>query len=375
MAAERVADGGAGVRVGLLGYGLGGSTFHAPFIDAVPELELVAVVTTDARRQQVARDRHHHAQIVGSVDELLARSDLDLVVVSTPNATHVPLALAVLRSGRHVVVDKPVASTAEEASTLAAVAAEHGRLCIPFHNRRWDGDFLTVRELVEAGRLGPLQRVDIRWERWRPQTGMPSGRAWKDDPTPGAAGGVHFDLGPHVIDQALVLLGRPTSVYAELATRRDGAHAVDDAFLALTFPGGAVAHLTASLSVGRPLPRFHVVGRHATYVGVTTMDPQEAALVEGRVPTEPGWGSVDETVWGVLGAGDRTVTVPTLPGDYGAFYRGVARSVLAGAAPPVTIDEAVAVLEVLDAARRSAAEGSVVEVAVSTAGQRDARVR
>ncbi|MFK5635669.1 Gfo/Idh/MocA family oxidoreductase [Ornithinimicrobium sp. LYQ103] len=352
----------ASVRVGLVGYGLGGSSFHAPFIDATPELDLVAVVTTDPGRRALVLQRHPLAEVVGSVEELLARADLDLVVVTTPNATHVPLALAVLRSGRHVVVDKPVAPTAEEARAVAWVAAEHGRVCIPFHNRRWDGDFRTVRDLVDRGRLGPLQRAEIRWERWRPQTVAAPGRAWKDDPAPGAAGGVHFDLGPHLVDQALLLLGRPATVYAELGTRRAGARAVDDAFLGLTFPGGAVAHLTMSLTVGGPLPRFHVVGRDATYVGVTTMDPQEAALAEGRLPGGPGWGSVDDSEWGALQAGNETVAVPTLPGDYGAFYRGVARTVLAGDSPPVTIGEAVTVLEVLDAARRSAEDGTVVRL-------------
>ncbi len=348
--------------MGLVGYGLGGSVFHAPFIEADPELELVAVVTTDPHRRALVRERHPHAEVVGSVDELLARADLDLVVVTTPNATHVPLALAVLRSSRHVVVDKPVAPGAAEARAVAAVAAEQQRVCFPFHNRRWDGDFRTVRDLVSQGRLGPLQRVEIRWERWRPDPAPAPEKAWKEDPDPGAAAGVHFDLGPHVIDQALLLLGRPTTVYAELGTRRAGARTVDDAFLALTFAGGAVAHLTMSLAVGGPMPRFHVVGRDATYVGVTALDPQEAALAAGRRPTEPSWGTVGDGEWGSLRAGDRVAVVPTLPGDYGAFYRGVARTVLADDSPPVTMREAITVLEVLDAARRSAAEGTVVRL-------------
>jgi predicted dehydrogenase len=362
MVEDGAADPSVRVRVGLVGYGLGGSRFHAPFIDATPELDLVAVVTTDASRQALVRERHPQAKVLGSVEELLAHPDLDLVVVTTPNATHVPIALAVLRSGRHVVVDKPVAPTADEARLVAAVAAEHGRLCIPFHNRRWDGDFRTVRDLVAQDRLGPLQRVEIRWERWRPQTTSVPGRAWKDDPAPGAAGGVHYDLGPHVIDQALLLLGRPTSVYAELAVRRSGARAVDDAYLALTFPGGAVAHLTMSLTVGGPLPRFHIVGRDATYVGVTTMDPQERALAEGRLPTGTTWGRVEESAWGRVQAGDDTLVSPTLPGDYGAFYRGVARTVSTEGQPPVTMLEAIAGLEVLDAARRSADQGTVARL-------------
>jgi predicted dehydrogenase len=243
---------------------------------------------------------------------------------------------------------------------LRDVAAGCGRECIPFHNRRWDGDFRTVRDLLAQGRLGRLWRYEARWERWRPQAGANPERAWKDDPTPGFAGGVHFDLGPHLIDQALVLLGRPTSVYAELATRRAQGRATDDAFLALTYADGTAAHLTASLDVGQPLPRVRAIGSEATYVGATTMDPQEDALVAGRLPTDPAWGAVDESAWGTLGSGDRGLPVPTLPGDYGAFYRGVAQTVLAGAAPPVTIDDGIAVLEVLDAAQSSATSGAVV---------------
>ena len=350
------------VRVGLVGYGLGGSTFHAPFIDALPELALAAVVTTNPSRRGAVGAQHPDAEVLASIDELLARPDLDLVVVTTPNPTHVPLALAALRSGRHVVVDKPVAPTAAEARTLRDVATEHGVACIPFHNRRWDGDFRTVRDLVDEGRLGPVRRYEARWERWRPPPSPDPSRAWKDDPTPGHGGGVHHDLGPHVIDQALVLLGRPVAVYAELATRRSGARAVDDAFLALTFADGAVAHLAVSLAVGRPLPRFRVVGGDATYVGTTTLDPQEEALAAGRRPTEVGWGEVDRSAWGTLGAGDQVEAVPTLPGDYGAFYRAVARTVLAGEPSPVTIEDGIAVMEVLDAAERSAADGTVVRL-------------
>jgi len=217
-----------------------------------------------------------------------------------------------------------------------------------------------VRDLTDQGRLGRLSRLEIRWERWRPQVSPNPERAWKDDPAPGSAGGVHFDLGPHMIDQTLVLLGRPTSVYAELATNRAGARSVDDMFLALTFADGVVAHLRASLDVGLPLPRFQAVGHDATYVGVTTTDPQEDALAAGHLPSEPGWGTVDASAWGTLGAGGEVERVPTLPGDYGAFYRGVAQSVLAGATPPVTIDDGIVVAEVLDAAQRSAAANTVI---------------
>jgi len=352
----------AAARVGLVGYGLGGSTFHAPFIEAEPALDLVAVVTSDAGRRAAVHERHPGAHVVASVDELLARDDLDLVVVTTPNRTHVPLALAALRSGRHVVVDKPVAPSGADARTLRDVAAEQRRRCIPFHNRRWDGDFLTVLDLVRGGRLGPVGRFEARWERWRPDVTPGPERAWKDDPTPGSAGGVLFDLGPHLVDQALVLLGRPQAVYAELSTRRTGARADDDAFLALTFGDGAVAHVTTSLVVGQALPRYRVVGRDATYLGVVGVDPQEDALKAGRLPSEPGWGVVEPSAWGTLGAADQVVAVPTLPGGYGAFYRAVADTVRLGSDPPVTIDDAVAVLDVLDAAVRSAADGDVVRL-------------
>ena len=227
------------LRVALIGYGLGGAAFHAPLIAVTPGLSLATIVTANPARAAEAQVRHPAATIVPSPDALFApgAADVDLVVISTPNATHGPLAQRALEAGRPVVLDKPLTASADDARRLAKLASDHGVALIPFHNRRWDGDFRTVADLVRHGRVGTVCRFESRFERWRPDPTTGSGSAWKDDPRPGAAGGILWDLGPHLIDQAVVLFGRPTHVYAELSNRRPGVAVDDDAFVALTFPG------------------------------------------------------------------------------------------------------------------------------------------
>jgi predicted dehydrogenase len=239
------------VRAALVGYGLGGSAFHAPFIEAEPRIDLSIVVTSDPERQSVVRARYPHARVVESFAALLeAIHEVDLVVISTPNGTHVPLAEAALRHGRHVVVDKPVAPTAAEVRHLAALAVEAGRVLVPFQNRRWDGDYRTVTGLVRSGELGELHRFESRYERWAPEVSTAAARSWKRDPAPGQANGILYDLGTHLVDQTVALFGRPSSVYAEIDVRRPGAEVDDDAFVALQYPGGLRCHLWASAVAG-----------------------------------------------------------------------------------------------------------------------------
>lgn len=295
--------------------------------------------------------------LVAGVDELFgsaaAELGLELAVVAAPNRAHVPVALGALDAGLAVVVDKPLAPTAEEGRTLVAEAERRGLPLTVFHNRRWDGDFLTVRRLAGAGALGEVWRFESRYERWRPERQVD---AWRERADPREGGGILLDLGSHLVDQALVLLGRPMSVYAEVARRRPGAEVDDDVFLALEHVGGATSHLWASSVASRPGPRFRVLGSTAGYQ-VSGMDGQEEALKGGGRPGGGEWGEVPRERWGTLGAGEDVVAVPTEPGDYGRFYEGVAAALRQGAALPVDPHDAVAVLEVLDAARRSAESG------------------
>lgn len=345
----------APVRVALVGYGMAGRIFHGPFIEATPGIELAAVVTSDAGRQEQARAAHPKAALVATTDELWAVAPelgVELVVVATPNRAHVPVALAALAAGLAVVVDKPLAPTAADGRRVVEEAARRGLLLSVFHNRRWDGDFLTVRRLVSAGALGRVWRFESRYERWRPERRQD---AWRERGDPGEGGGLLADLGSHLIDQAIVLFGPPVSVYGETARRRPGAEVDDDTFVALEHAGGTTSHLWASSVAARSGPRFRVLGSTAGYV-VHGMDPQEQALHEGRRPgTEDGWGWSPPASWGTLGTGDDIAPVPTERGDYGRFYQGIVAALREGAAPPVAPADALATLEVIGAARRSAA--------------------
>ncbi|MFG2137159.1 Gfo/Idh/MocA family oxidoreductase [Streptomyces sp. NPDC048650] len=355
----------APLRVGLIGYGLAGSVFHAPLIAATDGLVLDTVSTGDPERQAQARTEHPQVRTVDTPGAVLDRADdLDLVVLASPNKTHVPLATAALKAGLPVVVDKPLAGTAAEAEELAALAADRGLLLSVFQNRRWDNDFRTLRKLIEEGALGEVQRFESRFERWRPQ---PKG-GWRESGDPEEIGGLLYDLGSHLADQALTLFGPAVSVYAESDVRRPGAEADDDTFIALTHASGVRSHLWVSATAALLGPRLRVLGSRAGYVK-HGLDPQEAALREGRRPGDDGaeWGVEPSSHWGRLGAGASpqsggTEPVPTLPGDYPAYYAAIARALRDGGEPPVTATEAAATLRVLEAAKLSAAEGRTVRI-------------
>jgi len=349
------------IRTALIGYGLAGRVFHAPHISATPGLRLDAVVTSDPERQAQVREKYPDARIVDRPEDLWAQADaLDLVVVGAPNGTHVALALAALGAGLHVVVDKPFAPNAAEGRRVLDAARAAGRLVIPFHNRRWDGDLLTLRALVDDGSLGTVFRFDSRFERWR---GSPKPR-WQAPVAEARANGegLLLDIGPHLVDQALVLFGPVVRVYAELERNYPGVTTEDDFALLLTHASGVRSHLFSSAMAAIPGPRFTVYGTRGGYqkFGLDVQEPTLAA--GGGPPGAPGWGEEPEAAWGTFGGGlaGAPRTVRTLPGNYLAFYAGVVAAIRDGAPPPVTPEDAVAGLEVLDAALRSAASGCAV---------------
>ncbi|MER5982836.1 Gfo/Idh/MocA family oxidoreductase [Streptomyces sp. NPDC001787] len=349
----------APLRVALVGYGLAGSVFHAPLIAATEGLALDTVVTSNEERQAQARAEFPGVRFAASPDELWGRADeLDLVVIAAPNKTHVPLATAALEAGLPVVVDKPLAGTAAEARELAALAKERGLLLSVFQNRRWDNDFRTLARLIADGGLGEVRRFESRFERWRPH---PKG-GWRESGDPDEIGGLLYDLGSHVVDQALFLFGPAVQVYAESDVRRPGAAADDDTFLAITHANGVRSHLYVSATAAQLGPRFRVLGSTAGYVKYG-LDPQEAALRAGLRPAAgESWGEEPEQLWGRLGSGESPLTgggdpVRTLPGDYPAYYAAVASAVRGTGPNPVTALQAAAALDVLEAARRSAREG------------------
>ena len=348
----------ADIRVALIGYGLGGAAFHAPFIATTPGLVLAAIVTRDGARQRQAAHDHPGARIVADVERLWEPgAAIDAVVISTPNRTHVALALAAIDAGLHAVVDKPIAPSAAEARRLAAAASRRGVLVVPFQNRRWDGDFLTVRRLLADGAMGEPLRFESRFDRWRPE---PKG-GWRELGTPEEAGGLLFDLGSHLIDQALTLFGPARAVYAELDRRREGVQSDDDTFVALTHISGVRSHLWMSALAAQPSPRFRLLGTTAAYTK-WGLDVQEDALRSGARPGGPEWGVEPEDRWGTLGAGSDARPVATERGNYGAFYGTLVRAIRGDGPPPVDIADAIATLEVIEAARASVEQGSVTDL-------------
>src|SRR3954468_3559150 len=339
------------LRVALAGYGLAGASFHAPLIAATEGLQLAAVVTRDAgRREQLGRD-HPGAVAVDALEDAI--DDVDLVVVASPNRFHAPLARTALAAGRHVVVDKPLAVTAADARELAQAAQDAGVVLCAFQNRRWDDDFLTLRRAVADGRLGRVLRLESRFDRWRPA--MREG-VWREAGDPADGGGLLLDLGSHLVDQAVQLLGPVTSVYAELEVRRPGAVVEDDVFLALAHVGGARSHLWAGVHAADRPPRFRVLGDRAAFVSYG-LDQQETQLRAGARPGDAGFGRRDaEAVGGAArhdGSGSaQPIALET--GRWADFYPGVFAAVRGEGAPPVAAADAVGVLELLEAARQSA---------------------
>ena len=318
-------------------------------LQAVAGLSLTHVVTGDPGRQDQARQDVPGVEVVDAAEALWRRAqEYDVVVVATPNDSHLPLAMAALELGKPTAVDKPMARTADEAALLVSRAAELGVALTVFHNRRWDSDTLTAAALLSEGLLGEVVRLESRFTRFRPEVAP----RWRE--RAGAGGGVLLDLGSHLVDQALHLLGPVTHVYAEVELRRPAAEVDDDCFLALTHTSGARSHLWCSMTAPAPGPRLLLQGTRAGWVK-DGLDGQEDALRAGL----PAGGAPPEPPGRLTDAGG-TRQVASLGGDWPAFYRGVVDAVAGAADVPVRPEDGVRVLRVLEAARRSAASREVV---------------
>jgi len=339
------------LRVGLVGYGLAGSAFHAPLLRVCQGMRLAVVVTADPARQSLACNGPDTPLVLSHVDDLWGRRDeVDLVVVAAANRAHVPVALSAIEAGLPVVVDKPLAISVEGARQVVAAASRAGVLLTVFQNRRWDSDQLGLTELVRAGRLGPVLRYESRFERWRPELDPAK---WRESARSEDGGGLLLDLGSHLVDQAIVHFGQVAAVYAEVTARRGGAD--DDVFLALEHASGVRSHLWAGALAGAPGPRLRVLGARAALV-VEALDGQEDALRAGRraAAAAPSTGRL------VRGAEEAAYACP--PGRWEDFYPAVRAALLDGGPPPVAPAEAVAVLRVLAAARESARRRAVVSL-------------
>ncbi|GAB3210465.1 Gfo/Idh/MocA family oxidoreductase [Marinactinospora thermotolerans] len=350
------------LHVALIGFGKGGEVFHAPLIDATPGLRLSAVVTGDPERAARVRERYPETEVLASVEELWRRAeDFEIVVVASPNATHVPLARAALKAGLAVVVDKPFALTAAEARELAEEAEQRDLPLTAFHNRRWDSDFLTVWKLIDDGKLGEVHRFESRFERWRPQPKD----TWRERGTADEGAGLLYDLGPHLVDQAINLFGPVATVYAELDSRRPGVAADDDAFVSLHHASGVRSHLWMSALAAQLGPRFRVLGDRGAF-SIRGLDGQERRLERGERPDAADWGEEPMVKWGALGVEGDLLAVASERGDYPAFYAAVRDAVGEGEPLPVELHEVVHGLEVIEAARESARTGRAVHLSAKS---------
>lgn len=340
------------IRTAVVGYGLSGSVFHAPLIAADQRYSLDVIATSDAGRQGAAMERYPGIKTVPDGDAVLAlAADLDLVVLGTPPATHFPLAKAALEAGLDVVVDKPFAVSSAEGQELIALAEGLGRVLTVFHNRRWDGDFLTVRKLLAGHALGDVTRFESSFERWSPEIS----KAWKATATAADGGGVLFDLGSHLIDQALLLFGPATVIHAELLARRPDEKADDDAFLVLRHESGVLSHLSMNMLCPQQGPRFRLLGSSGGFTK-NGVDPQEPYIVAGGSPLDAEYG-VESPEWaGLLGRDGHLDALPTERGAYPEFYRILAAKIDDGGtasalALPVDPEDAVEVLKIIESAR------------------------
>ncbi len=356
------------IRVALVGFGLGGACFHGPLIVATPGMQLTTVVTSNEARASQARRDYPAVHVAATAEWLWDHAaDHDLAVITTPNRAHATLAMAALSVGLPVVIDKPFARTAMEARQVVQTARERRLPAIPYHNRRWDSDYLTLRRLMNEGVLGRILRFESRLERWRPE--FKGG--WRESGAVEEAGGLLYDLGSHLIDQALTLFGPVREVYAELDRRRAGAETEDDVFLALTHANGVRSHLWTSVLAAHCGPRLRVLGERAAFVKEHA-DRQEAALRSANRSVGPNWGEEPSECWGVLTDGVHEESVRSEPGAYQRFYEELAKMLRGEAPPPVEPDDAVAGLEIMEAARRSVAERRSVALACEQPSSRDA---
>ncbi|WP_066838262.1 oxidoreductase [Rufibacter ruber] len=345
---------GAKIQVGLIGYGMAGQVFHAPFIHSVPGLELARIRESRPANMELARQRYPEARITAQVEDLLQDDALDVLVVATPNSSHFELTKRALLAGKHVIVEKPFTPTSAEADELIQLAKEQQRLLTVFHNRRWDSDFKTVHKVLASGVLGSVVEYEAHFDRFR--TAIRE-NTWKEEDTPGS--GILYDLGSHLIDQALVLFGLPQEVYAELKVQRPHSRIIDK-FEARLYYERVTVTLSAGLLVREPSPRYTLHGDRGSFLKYG-LDVQEEALKAGKSPEgAPAWGVEPEHLWGHLNTDFQGLPfkgrVESEAGDYRGFYENVRDALLGEKELNVQPEQARDVIRVIELAERSSNE-------------------
>jgi predicted dehydrogenase len=336
------------IRVGVIGFGLAGRIFHSAVVAETPGLELGCIVQ---RHGEEAAQEHPEVRLCRSVEEMLGDHSISLVVVATPSYAHFEIALQCLQAGRNVLIDKPFTLTSDEATELIEEARKQGVLVTAYQNRRWDGDFVTLKEVLASGALGRVVSYESHFDRFR---AAPRFEVWRESGGPG--GGILFDLGPHLIDQATTLFGNPESVWADVRIDRENG-VVDDAFDVLLKFGGVTALLRSTVTAATPGPRFVVHGSKGSFVK-WGLDPQEDALKAGAKFSDPGFGEEPESEWGELHvAGEPVRKLRTAAGDYRGIYANVRDAILGKAKLEVTPEQAWRTTRLIELVRESSGQG------------------
>lgn len=347
----------------LVGYGLAGKVFHAPLLKTAG-IEVAAIVTTDEARRVEAQQDCPQALLCESLAEAMSLVQNELVIIATPSATHAPLAIEALRAGRNVVIDKPVALSAHEFAQVIDVADQSMRMVIPFQNRRWDADFLTLSQLLESGELGQIKRYEARFDRYAPQVKD----RWREHDVAGA--GLLYDLAPHLVDQAVQLFGRPDWVFCTLMTQRQNAMVTDAFELIMGSKDPSYPYITlgaqmfaAGANTMNGAPRYMVNGTEATWFK-NGFDPQEDQLRQGVIPTKQHWLQENEHYRGRLihGNSDQVSRTGAGVGNWPFFYEQVKKAIEEGETPPVLANEALITCDIIDAALESASNGERISL-------------
>ncbi|WP_425636935.1 Gfo/Idh/MocA family oxidoreductase [Algoriphagus yeomjeoni] len=335
------------IKTAIVGFGSVAEKMHAPLIDVCPDLDLVASVE---RRTNRCEELYEGVTTYRSLEELLAADAADLIIITTPNEFHFPMAKQCLNSGKHVVVDKPVTIFSHEAEELHKLAEKKGLICSVFHNRRYDGDFMTLQKLVREGDLGDLVYLESHFDRFRPDIT----ENWREKEVPG--NGITFDLGSHLIDQVVLLFGLPNWVQADIRMQRTGAVA-DDYFDIILDYGSLKARVTAGALVNVPTPKFLLLGKNGSYQKFG-LDVQEAAFKAGEKPEGPTLGVETEEKWGKIFLSEETKAYETIPGNYRILYQNVADAISKGTTLFITIPQTISVLKIIEASFESAKSGN-----------------
>ncbi len=343
------------VTVGIVGYGLSGAVFHAPLISSIGGFKLKKIVSS---KPSEVKASYPSVEVVSTTSELMADPEIGLVVIGAPNSTHFPVAKEALMAGKHVVVDKPFTNTSREAGELVELAGEKGLLLSVFQNRRWDNDFLTIKSCLKSGLLGEVLSYEAHYDRFRPEVKP----RWRDRDLPGS--GMLFDLGSHLIDQAIHLFGLPETIYADLQKQRPGSETIDYFHLLLGFGKFRVILHSGSI-IKKPGPRFLIHGTKGSFLKYG-LDSQEDALRNGSSPGDHGWGldkpeDFGELTWEVEGL-NLTSRVETLPGSYQSYYLQLLAAITEGAPLPVTAREGQETIRLIELALESSAQKREIAV-------------